>query len=144
MNEIKTGVCVSCLYEYLISIKERLNEEEEKHMDCIKALKDLLLDSSRPKDIKKIEDIVDSGVVKSEEKELKEKSVSLFKKRKELEENLEDKKDVYKKLKAEENDILFKLNENERIKEEQKKYKEKLILKKQYLQKYYEKVIKEN
>ena len=138
MNEIKTGVCVSCLYEYLISIKERLNEEEEKHMDCIKALKDLLLDFSQQKDIEKI------GVVKSEEKELKEKSVSLFEKRKKLEENLEDKKDVYKKLKDEENDILFKLNENERIKEEQKKYKEKLILKKQYLQKYYEKVIEEN
>ena len=107
-------------------------------MDCIKALKDLLLDFSQQKDIEKI------GVVKSEEKELKEKSVSLFEKRKKLEENLEDKKGVYKKLKDEENDILFKLNENERIKEEQKKYKEKLILKKQYLQKYYEKVIEEN
>ena len=46
------------------------------------------MDFSQQKDIEKI------GVVKSEEKELKEKSVYLFKKRKKLEENLEDKKDV--------------------------------------------------
>ena len=143
LSSIKTGVCVSCLYEYLISIRERLNEEEEKHMDCIKALKDLLLVFSLNKDIDKIEKIYDTGVDEAENEELEKKLESLRDSRKELEKEVKNKKDEFEKLKEEERDILFKLNENERKKEEQKEYKEKLIKKKQYLEKYYEKVIKE-
>ena len=56
---------------------------------------------------------------------------------------LKEKKEEYNKLKEKESEILIKLNENERINEEKRKYKEKLILKKQYLQKMYEKIIKE-
>ena len=144
LPDIKTGVCVSCLYEYLISIKERLNEEEEKHMDCIKALKDLLLDLSYQKEIK---NIIESSLVENEIKEIKEqdkKYRTLNTKRKALEEKIKEQKNEYKKLKEEESDILFKLNENERIQEEKIKYKEKLIMKKQYLQKYYEKIIKQD
>ena len=140
LDEIKTGVCVSCLYEYLISTKERLNEEEEKHEDCMKALNDLLLDLSHQKEIK---NIVESSLKEDEIKELDEKYKSQCKKRKELEKKIKEQKNEYKKLKEEESDILFKLNENERKKEEKRKYKEKLIMKKEYLQKYYEKIINE-
>ena len=140
----KTGVCVSCLYEYLNSIKDRLKNEEEKHEDCIKALKDLLLDLSYQKEIK---NIIESSLVENEIKEIKEqdkKYRTLNTKRKALEEKIKEQKNEYKKLKEEESDILFKLNENERIQEEKIKYKEKLIMKKQYLQKYYEKIIKQD
>ena len=139
LPDIKTGVCVSCLYEYLNSIKDRLKNEEEKHEDCIKALKDLLLDLSYQKEIK---NIIESSLVENEIKEIKEqdkKYRTLNTKRK-----AKEQKNEYKKLKEEESDILFKLNENERIQEEKIKYKEKLIMKKQYLQKYYEKIIKQD
>ena len=141
LSSIKTGVCVSCLYEYLISIRERLNEEEEKHMDCIKALKDSILDFSRKKDIDTIENIYNTGVDEVEEKELEQKLGSLVGNREELEKKIKKQKEEFEKLKGEEKNILLKLNENERKKEEQNKYKEKLIKKKQYLQKYYEKII---
>ena len=144
LPDIKTGVCVSCLYEYLNSIKDRLKNEEEKHEDCIKVLKDLLLDLSYQKEIK---NIIESSLVENEIKEIKEqdkKYRTLNTKRKALEEKIKEQKNEYKKLKEEESDILFKLNENERIQEEKIKYKEKLIMKKQYLQKYYEKIIKQD
>ena len=144
LPDIKTGVCVSCLYEYLNSIKDRLKNEEEKHEDCIKALKDLLLDLSYQKEIK---NIIESSLVENEIKEIKEqdkKYRTLNTKRKALEEKIKEQKNEYKKLKEEESDILFKLNKNERIQEEKIKYKEKLIMKKQYLQKYYEKIIKQD
>ena len=136
LPDIKTGICVSCLYEYLNSIKDRLKNEEEKHEDCIKALKDLLLDLSYQKEIK---NIIESSLVENEIKEIKEqdkKYRTLYTKRKVFEEKIKEQKNEYKKLKEEESDILFKLNENERIQEEKIKYKEKLIMKKQYLQKY--------
>jgi len=144
LPDIKTGVCVSCLYEYLNSIKDRLKNEEKKHEDCIKALKDLLLDLSYQKEIK---NIIESSLVENEIKEIKEqdkKYRTLYTKRKVFEEKIKEQKNGYKKLKEEESDILFKLNENERIQEEKIKYKEKLIMKKQYLQKYYEKIIKQD
>ena len=146
LPDIKTGVCVSCLYEYLNSIKDRLKNEEEKHEDCIKALKDLLLDLSYQKEIK---NIIESSLVENEIKEIKEqdkkyRTLNLNTKRKALEEKIKEQKNEYKKLKEEESDILFKLNKNERIQEEKIKYKEKLIIKKQYLQKYYEKIIKQD
>ncbi len=115
LPDIKTGVCVSCLYEYLNSIKDRLKNEEEKHEDCIKALKDLLLDLSYQKEIK---NIIESSLVENEIKEIKEqdkKYRTLNTKRKALEEKIKEQKNEYKKLKEEESDILFKLNENERI-----------------------------
>ena len=144
LPDIKTGVCVSCLYEYLNSIKDRLKNEEEKHEDCIKVLKDLLLDLSYQKEIK---NIIESSLVENEIKEIKEqdkKYRTLNTKRKALEEKIKEQKNEYKKLKEEESDILFKLNENERIQEEKIKYKEKLIMKKQYLLKYNEKIIKQD
>ena len=72
-----------------------------------------------------------------------EKYRTLYKRRKSLEKKIKEQKIKYKKLKEEESDILFKLNKNERQKEEKRKYKEKLIMKKQYLQKYYDKIIKQ-
>ena len=140
LNGIKTGVCVSCLYEYLKSIKKRLNEEEEKHENCIKALKDLLLDLSNQKEIK---NVVENPLKEEEILEQDEKYRALYKRRKSLEKKIKEQKIKYKKLKEEESDILFKLNKNERQKEEKRKYKEKLIMKKQYLQKYYDKIIKQ-
>ena len=68
---------------------------------------------------------------------------TLIKRRKSLEKKIKEQKKIFGKLKEEENNIFFKLNENERKNAEETKYKEKLIMKKQYLQKYYEKVIKE-
>ena len=138
LSEIKTGVCVSCLYEYLNSIKDKLNEEEQKHEDCIKALKDLLLDLSHRKDINKIIDSRSNG---DEITEMKNKYISLKNKRKDWEKKLKEKKEEYNKLKEKESEILIKLNENERINEEKRKYKEKLILKKQYLKKMSEEEI---
>ena len=143
LDSITTGVCVSCLYEYLISVRERLNEEEEKHRDCINALKDSLFVFSQNKEIDKIAKNFDTGVDEAEEKELEEKVDTLIKRRKSLEKKIKEQKKIFGKLKEEENNIYFKLNENERKNEEETKHKEKLIMKKQYLQKYYEKVIKE-
>ena len=107
-------------------------------------LKDLLLDLSYQKEIK---NIIESSLVENEIKEIKEqdkKYRTLNTKRRALEEKIKEQKNEYKKLKEEESDILFKLNENERIQEEKIKYKEKFIMKKQYLQKYYEKIIKQD
>ena len=103
-----------------------------------------LLDLSYQKEIK---NIIESSLVENKIKEIKEqdkKYRTLYTKRKVFEEKIKEQKNGYKKLKEEESDILFKLDENERIQEEKIKYIEKLIMKKQYLQKYYEKIIKQD
>ena len=140
LEDIKTGVCISCLHESLSLIKTNLNEEEQKHDDCLKALKDLLLDISNQKDINKI---IDNLLNEKEIKELKEKHEQLYKKRRELENKIKENKDELNMLKDEEGKIIIKINENERKKEDLLKYKEKLNMKKEYLQKIYEQIIQE-
>jgi hypothetical protein len=92
---------------------------------------------------KEIKNVVENPLKEEEILEEDEKYRALYKRRKSLEKKIKEQKIKYKKLKEEESDILFKLNENERQKEEKRKYKEKLIMKKQYLQKYYDKIIKQ-
>ena len=139
-EDIHSGVCINCLHECLIKMKTKLEEEEKKHEDCLQALKDLLLDVSNKKEIDKI---ISNLLNENEMKDLKTKYDDLYKKRKELEKKIKNDKDELRKLKDEEQKIYIKLNDETRKKEDNKIYKEKLNMKKKYLEQLYKEILED-
>ena len=131
-------VCVNCFHESIKEMKEKLTEEGKKLDDCLKALKDLLLDISNKKEINEI-----TGKVLDEKGKLEKDYKDLINNRKNLENDVKKKKDDLRKLKDEEQKLYIKLNENIRKEKEKEIYKQKLRMKKQYLEKIYQQ-LKEN
>ena len=138
--KISTGICINCSLEYLSLIKEKLNEEEEKHENCVNSMKDLLLDISNKKEVY---NILDSNLNKSDIGHLEKETKDLYKERIDLENKIKEKKSKLRQLIDEEHKILSVINNNKKKEEENKEIKEKLIMKRDYLKKLYQQMIKE-
>ena len=139
-EKIHSCVCANCLHEYIILMKQKIEEEKIKHNNSMIALKDLLLDISNDD----ITDISHSVINDKEKNTLKNKYNNLKKERIELEKTLNNNKKELIKLKNDEENLCIKLNKNMKEKEENKEIIKKLKIKLNYLKKEYDDLIKED
>ena len=135
LEDIHSNICINCLHECIKEMKEKLNEEEKKHEDCLISLEDLLLDISNKKEINKI---IDNLLNDKEIKDLRKQFEQLCEKSEELENIIKNDKDDLRNLKDEEQKLYIKLNENNRKKKDKEIYLKTLKKKKEFLEKLFE------
>ena len=140
-DNIHSCICATCFNEYLPLMKEKIEEEKNKHNKSIISLKDLLLDLSNQESI---DEIIKTVLNDNEIRELQAKYQNLKRERIQLEHKLINNKKELKNLKNEEEETCIKLNKNLKEREENKEICEKLKLKLIKLQKEYEELVKDN
>ena len=140
-ENIHSCVCVNCLHEYYNIMKQKIEEEKEKHDNCVISLKNLLMDLSNQNDISQIMGSVLNDI---EIEDLNSKYKLFKKERIELEDKMNENEKELINLRKEEENICINLNRKEKEREENKKIKEKLKLKLEYLQKQYDEINKED
>ena len=140
-DNIHSCICVTCFNEYLPLMKEKIEEEKNKHNKGIISLKDLLLDLSNQENI---DEIINSVLNQDEIKGLQAQYQNLKKERIQLEHKLINNKNEIKNLKNEEENICIKLNKNIKEREENKEIYEKLKSKLKKLEKEYKELVKDD
>ena len=137
-ENIHLGICVNCLHEYIVLMKQKTNEEKTTHNNYMISLKDLILDIS---DQDSFEKAYNEGVNEKEIKELEYKYMILKNERIELENRINENKKDLKNLRKEEENICININKNIREKEENKEVADKLKKKLEYLKREYDDLI---
>ena len=140
-ENIHSCVCVNCLHEYYNIMKQKIEEEKEKHDNCVISLKNLLMDLSNQNDISQIMGSVLNDI---EIEDLNSKYKLFKKERIELEDKMNENEKELINLRKEEENICINLNRKEKEREENKEIKDKLKLKLEYLQKQYDEINKED
>ena len=140
-QKIHSCICVNCLHEYILLMKQKTEEAKTRHNNCMISLKDLLLDISNQENIDKI---MHSILNEKEIKSLYKKYSELKTERIDLEEKINKDKKELVELKNKEQDLCVQLNKKKRESEENKEIMDGLNKKLRHLKKQYEELIKED